>query len=686
MKSTEASRLSATWALGARYTAARATSLLLAITFAAGSLPTAALAVKSSQTDSQADTQPARGTMLIPLTPKIDTAAPSASQTSNGTEKSNDPTHPAQPETASCETASADDLHPQPEKSSPELGSVEAESADGSEMTEGTTLKGTIQMVADDTEYDQQKNTFLGTGNAIVYIGGQDAKLEADTILYDQNNEIIDARGNVRILRDGRLTTGSAFKFKVTSDEYLITKPDTEVQGTTVIARKAVGTKNSMAFKTGTVMLPQPFHIVNNIFYGPLGSAESFMQQYQHPDAYRPAHPSFRFKARKIIYEKYKENNNLTIYGGQVMFGNFGIPLPKMVLTASSAEQRAVMPITPVISNNMQMGGTSIGPQFNFKVGKNGVFSCAPLVQLGGSQLSKDNPNYKKLGAGVRLGYVSDQVTAHVAYGSVSNMLVAEYKYRFSKGLLWQSGINRYIEDGVFGYRRARLLGEAVYIKSVTNIPFLTGINFRTAGGFAQDNPALLNQTPDLQKLYNTQGNQGKLFALRLQEQITTTTQPLFAIGDNVYGAKAYIYGGAGLKGYSTGDSMGLIQAGPVLDLKLSRLRLQTGYTQTGISGKSPFVFDQFIQGSRSANLNGDIRLCKYLTVGGQLGYNLDAKALYQKTIKVAIGPDDFKLLVSHDTLSGYNRLGFNVLYGAPVSYDRLVLKGSPDCGKLGGI
>jgi hypothetical protein len=663
---------------------------------------------------SSADNQPARGTMLIPLIPKIDTgnhtpakpsgastsAAPAGQASTSATPaatagaKATAIPEPGGEEQLDVEVSSSDKsqssdarLAPTPEKISPEQGDIaDGAPSEDSEIGEGTTLKGMIQMIADDTEYDQDKNTFLGTGNAIVYIGDQNAKLEADTILLDQTNEIIDARGNVRIFRDGQVTTGSAFKFKITSDEYLITKPDTEVQGTTVIARRGVGSKTGMAFRNGTVQMPAPFHLANNSAYGPLGSSEIFNNQTLHPDAYLPSQPSFRFKARKIIYEKYKENNNITIFGGKLMFGNFGVPLPKMVLTAGAEEQRAVMPITPVIANNMQMGGTSIGPQFNYRVGDRGVFSWAPLLQLGGSTLKSDDPNHKSLGAGVRIGYVSEKVTSHLAYGSNSNLLVAEYKYKFSKNTMWQSGINRYLNEGIFGYRRARLLGDLVVNKSVGNIPFLTGINFRTAAGFAQDNPDLLNQTPSLKSLYNLQGNQGKLFALRAQEQVTTTTHPIFALGDDKIGTKFFFYGGAGIKGYSTGDSLALAQGGPILDVKLDRLRVQTGYVQSGVSGKSPFVFDQFIQGSRSATVNGDIRVCKYLTVGGMLGYNLDAKALYQKTLKVAVGPDDFKFLFSHDTLSGYNRFGFNVMYGAPVQYDKLVLKGSPDTGKLGGI
>src|SRR5262249_7254125 len=160
---------------------------------------------------------------------------------------------------------------------------------------------------ADDTEYDQEKNTFLGTGNAVVLIAGEDSKLEADTILYDQNSQIIDARGNVRIYRNGQLTTGSAFRFKVTSDEYLITSPDTEVQGSTIIARKGMGNKTGMAFEKGTIQMPDPIQINSNSGTGPISAMEEASDRRLHPDAYIPSKPSYTFKARKMIYERYKD-------------------------------------------------------------------------------------------------------------------------------------------------------------------------------------------------------------------------------------------------------------------------------------------------------------------------------------------------------------------------------------------
>jgi len=116
--------------------------------------------------------------------------------------------------------------------------------------------KGIIQIVADSTGYDQDKNTFVCTGHAIAAIGGQNSRLEADTISYDQARETIDARGNVKILRNGQLTTGSSFRFKASSDEYLVTNPDVKVDGVQINVRTANGVTEGSIIKRSSIVEP----------------------------------------------------------------------------------------------------------------------------------------------------------------------------------------------------------------------------------------------------------------------------------------------------------------------------------------------------------------------------------------------------------------------------------------------
>ena len=635
------------------------------------------------------------GTMLLPMTPKLDIAKPKPATPKVVPTEAGDITEseellpmPGGPEPLAKENASAD-----PTAAAAKQASASAAPPDDSAdaIADDTTLKGTVQIVADDTEYDQEKNTFLGTGNAVAIIAGQNSKLEADMILYDQNDQTMDARGNVRIYRSGQLTTGSAFKFHVTSDEYLITKPDTEIQGSLVVARVAEGTKTGLTFKNGTMTPPKPFYMQRNAMYGPISYRDETALKMQHPDAYLNGKQHFVFKANKIVYERYKEEGNLTMFGARMVFNNFSIPLGKLIAT-TGGETRVTMPVTPYIGNNMQSGGVNVGPKFNTGIGKDGVLSWSPMIQYGGKQVGQTaatDPNNGKIGLGGQVSFTNDRFTSHIAYGSVSNLLVADFKTRLYKNIRLQSGINRYLNDGLYGYRRARAIAEVVDNHSLNKIPFVQNVNFRTAAGIAQDNPQLINQSGTAYAQLFGSAAQTKTVmttALRVSEQVTATTHPLFVVGDDRYGLKSYIYGGTGVSGYSTGNARLMTQAGPVLDAHLNKVRLQGGYTQSAVKGSSPFVFDQFIQGSRSTYIAGDVKASKFVTVGGLVGYNLDAKMSYAKTLTAAIGPDDCKLILSRDMIRGTNRFGFDMLYGSKIPFQRFALKGSPDQGQQGGI
>ncbi|MBS1956802.1 MAG: hypothetical protein JST89_21615 [Cyanobacteria bacterium SZAS-4] len=96
-----------------------------------------------------------------------------------------------------------------------------------------------LLIVGDYTRGVAATNTVEAHGNVEVWITGQDATLSADDVLVDLTAETIDAKGNVRITRHNALTTGSAFKFRITSDEYLITEAKVSVDGPTISSRIA---------------------------------------------------------------------------------------------------------------------------------------------------------------------------------------------------------------------------------------------------------------------------------------------------------------------------------------------------------------------------------------------------------------------------------------------------------------
>lgn len=670
----------------------KSTGLLSIATALAMSVQFCCPVAMHASTDS--DSTESSGTLLLPLTPKIDTNGLNEEAAETSPKQTQQPIYEPSSDGITQEINQTLHSGSDPRKSF-ELEVDIEDDEDKSEtlstdVSEDTTLKGTIQIVADDTEYDSEKNTFLGTGNAVCIIGGQDSKLEADMILYDQNNEIIDARGHVTILRDGQVTTGKAFKFAVNSDEYLITKPDTEVNGATIVARTGIGANDGMAFKQGKLKLPKPFVFQRNQFYGPVGYFTELQNKKYHPEAYLPANPSFKFKARKMVYEKYKDQGNLTVFGGRMMFGKFGIPMPKMIATITKDGNDVVLPIAPSIGNNLQVGGLHFGPKFTTMLPNNkGTVSWSPMIQVGGRTLDgvASSSNGSGIGLSGRATISTKKLKANIAAGSVNNLMVADLHYRINKTMRLQSGINRFMDDGMFGFRRARLAAEVVDTRTFSKVPFLSFVGSRSSFGWMQDNPQLVNLNPEYADLFGgTQTTKIMNSGFKLQQQITATTHPIFALGDDKYGVKSYIYGGVAARGYSSGDLSLIGQLGPILDIRLNRVKLNINYNQSAVRGDSPFVFDQFIQGQRSVNMMGDVKVSKYLTLGGGLGYNLTNKLFYSKTITAAIGPEDFKVLLTRDMVRGMNRVGFDILYGAPVKFNSLVMKGRPDHGQLGGI
>jgi lipopolysaccharide assembly outer membrane protein LptD (OstA) len=92
---------------------------------------------------------------------------------------------------------------------------------DGSDAAEvtGQTLNISAKHVS------RAKTFFTAIGNARAFIEGEKAAVDADEISYNDSTGMMDVRGHVHLVRNGVLTTGEEFKFKVRSNDYLITEP-----------------------------------------------------------------------------------------------------------------------------------------------------------------------------------------------------------------------------------------------------------------------------------------------------------------------------------------------------------------------------------------------------------------------------------------------------------------------------
>ena len=560
----------------------------------------------------------------------------------------------------------------------------------GSELSDST-LKARavyLELEGDSVEYDHDSNVYITSGMSTAHIVDQNAKLEADEIIYYGSDQHIEAKGNVKITRDNIVTNGESFKFDVTSNKYLLTKPQTVLKGAIIKSRAVCSQPDGkIEYERGRLKLDEPVRVAQG--FGARVHPKTFYSMRASRVA--RAKPSwddvsnkvkYRVTAEKIVYDQGKAVNNLTVYGGRVHFQNFSLHAePKFTTTVNSDPNVRTAPlIAPVIGTQGALGGFAIGPVFNLNVTDYHILSVSPFAQLG----SGGSPGF-----GGMLGFYGPTTTLQLSYGSLKDRFIGQFRQKlFGNKTEFRAAYNYYLDEGFLGSALAQINVGVVdrrrwhnsFIDKVTE----GGVNFRSSTSWIQSSPGIL---PSKYKNFLNDAGNPKDFkntAFKAEEQINLISKPLFKIGTEKYNTALRFRTRNAFRAYSTGDFQGVFTGGPVLDNRLGPVTFGLGYDQGYVRGKSPLFYDQYIQGMQSVSLDGDVKLSEWVTLGGFGTYNIKAAEVVERQVRAKVGPKDFKMLVNWDALRQQTQFGLNFLFGQPVDFEKFVILNSQN--KSGGI
>lgn len=535
-----------------------------------------------------------------------------------------------------------------------------------------------LELEGDNVEYDHEKNIYITSGNSVAHIVDQDAKLEADKIIYYGNDQHIEAVGNIKITRNGIVTIGKTFKFDVTSSKYLLTDPETKITGAIIKSRKIESTgEKGLEYSKGEFQLDKPIRI-----------AQGFGTRSKHPRTYYsaeqareseaiptwediPKNRKYRVSAEKIVYDRTKEIKNLTIYSPRVNFDKFSVPVgPKLTLTVNEDEKVMSAPLlAPNFGTKGALGGFTTGVNLNLNLTKYHILTLTPFGQIG------DGGEFAAGGGG---GFTGPSTHAELLYGSLKDRFVGEVTQQlFSKKTELHAGWNQYIDGGFLG-RTLPQFEIGIVDKRVLNVPFTEGgIHFRSAGNWAKVDPEILPEK--FKELQRDAGDprEFKDSAFKAEEQIALVTKPIFKLGTEKFNTALRFRTRNAFRAYSTGDLQGIFTGGPLLDNTFGPLTFELGFDQGAVKGTSPLIYDQFIQGKQSVSLDGDIKLTEWVTLGGYGSYNIGADELVERQFRAKFGPKDFKMLVNWDALRQQTQFGLNFLFGQPVDFEKFVILSS---------
>jgi hypothetical protein len=568
------------------------------------------------------------------------------------------------------------DLPVQPEPSKPQETAESKGEAKDDDLTSPVSIdtegdNNQAKFEGDDVNYDPETGIFIIQGAATLELPKQGIKLAADRIEYYPKDEKLKAIGNVLITGRDQVTFAKSLDLNLKDNKALLGDVKSQITMASIEAREG-SLSSSASGRTGNYTNGY-FDLATPVRMGglPKGITSFRLQQNQIADAKEllADGQSYTLSARKVVYYPDRIQNNLQIYGGRLKFKKLPItlPLPYGVFTAGESTQQM---FGVVLGNSPRTGAGdfNVGPKISLVVGdpkKKRAISAAPFAQFGSD-----------IGYGGMLQYSDPRNSALIGYGNIKRRGIAEVSSRITKYNNFVYGWNSYLGGGIT--KQFAQLNDRRSFKMPILGSFLEGdkINLSSDLTLALDSQELRNQENNrysrLQQRtlgINSQSDREK-FGLRAQQTLSFSTKPIIEFGTEKYNAAFRIASSSTARIYSTGNVNAFTSVSPNVTLHAHRYAdLQFGYNQLLPVGRSPFGFDQVIEGQSSVFGNGDLNLTKWLSVGAYSVYSLSLRSIVAQQFRLVIGPEDFKILAGYDPIRRQFNFGFNILFDDKVGF-----------------
>lgn len=541
-----------------------------------------------------------------------------------------------------------------------------------------------VEITADEIRYSQEKNYYEANGKAEAYLPVQKARLFADTISYDSERQLLEAFGDIKIIQGENTIYGKYISFETGSKEYKMDEPKLYINGlklkSRIVQSEYKEKKNKdgntiLTFKDGVAAFDEPI----SIYAHGNRTGTRYSRNIQRYNAKRKIDwddlsdkSSMRYSAKEISIDTTKKKNNLRIKGARVWLNDhLSIPSPVHITTTVGEGSHSRFQ-GPVIGTRERIGGFALGPRFFFETDP-GVFSLVPLVQIG------DGPEF---GAGAigTFNTTNDTTALMFGYGSLHDRFIGRvHQDIYKKSVRFDGLVNQFVEDSIFG---ASQVGQLYQLSAAKRfyLPFIDdrGMRVRLAGGWAKDNEDLYSgdEEENLREGFDGEQNVKKEHSgFRSVLEASLYTQPIWRKGNERYNISLRGRGQGSARFYGSGDLQTIGRFGPALEARVDNLSFEIDYLFAAIGGESPFLFDQFIDGSQSILFDGDYKVNKWFSVGTLLTYNLTRDSFVRNELRAEVGPQDFKIRLAYDTVRNQINIGFNVQFGEPTHFDTMRVK-----------
>ncbi|OGI03388.1 MAG: hypothetical protein A2104_10305 [Candidatus Melainabacteria bacterium GWF2_32_7] len=530
-----------------------------------------------------------------------------------------------------------------------------------------TQLRGSAVMIdinSDKLEYFEEQNQFVATGSAEVIIPEQNSKLEAKKIIFDQIQQQVTAEGDVKITKNGKVIHGEYAKIDLDKESALISEPYTTINQVKITANTANVYPKSLEALKGKVSVDNKDLrlLLTSGGYFPGDTSSSDMQN---ADIDPNSEPTYKIVSKEIIIDSKQNLNVITLKNATVWIGKVKIAsIPSLTLSTDKDIER-IETMLPEIGHTTELG-TYFGPSHVFYMPNGATLKMSPVMSFGDG-----------IGGGAIARFKSDTNKTELGYTTNMNKFVLNGEQSLltpNTRLLY--GTNSYMDDGYLNYSKAKYLLELVDDRKLASA-FNFDLYSRLSAGYAQDYASVnyYNDNPGLD--YWDSKNSFGTARFRIQGNLINN-KPVFQVQDDLLQLR--LQSQFGISAYGTGETVGIVRAGPRLDSRIGPVRLSTTYFQAGVHGESPLMFDRYMHGKSNWLVSGDVKLHRYLNVGHLRSLNLtkdnwEGRLSTENLVYARVGPDDVKFRLGYDFVRRRSTFGIDLLLGSGKSaleFDKL--------------
>jgi len=547
------------------------------------------------------------------------------------------------------------------------FASIEEEKKQEAKAEESSLLKGSatiINIKSDEVEYFQEKDQFVATGNVIITVEDDGTIIKSEEVIYDRTNEIIISKKDVRIFKRDTIIDGDYARFDLTKKSALISNPDTYLRQIKINATKAIVHSEDMELLKGKATLLEK-DMVLVLSAGSMGAQKKDFFQ-KRPDA-KPR-LNYDIKAKEIIVEDMEYRKIVTMRNAQISINRFKIAkIPELKMTSAEEagyltfkrNKKTGMPtlqletvkktnrietMLPEFGHRRELG-SYIGHGQVFNLPKGSTLKALPIFTFG-------DGDGASVGVGGMARFMSSSNETELLYSTLRNKFVLEGEQRiltpFTK---IQYSAFSFIDNGFFGRQKPAYLIEAVDHRKLFeayNMKFslrsTAGMVEQIENNFATGRFQLQGYLNNIEPLWN------------YEEYLTLGFDSNFHIG--VYG---------------TGDTYGIIRAGPTAWSILGPFKIWAAYYQGAIQGETPFLFDEYRYGKSNVVFNGSVDVTDFLAIGYRTSLNLsrdnwEKELVTENQLYVYAGPSDLKFKIGYDVVRARTVFGFDMLVGSETS------------------